>query len=371
MKVLSASARKILDSISKPTIEVEINGNRSSVPTGTSKSQYEAAQIPINQMLKKFESITKLAKKKNFNSIQDIVNFEEKLDPKKYGGNTILAFSYSLLKSLSNSKGKEVYQLLGKKKQPRPLFKVIEGGRHAKGPMIQEMLIIPKHKNFDKGVWESSEFFFRLGEVLEKKDPFFMNSRGMEGGWVTKLDDNQALDLLRQEIDEGGFNLDLGVDIASTSFYSKEYKGYDFHKYVFNQEEMIDYVRRIVRDNKLTYVEDPLEENDYEGFKKLTKKTRTMICGDDIFSTNVSRLRPVANSAIVKPNQIGSLGGTIKFIEALKKMKMTPVISHRSRETEDNILSHLCIGLGIPFMKIGLTSGERTAKVNELMRILK
>jgi enolase len=371
MKVLTASVRKVLDSLAKPTIEVEINGHRSSVPTGTSKSQYEVVQLPVKTMLARFRSMKAKTKKKNFYTFQDILDFESSLEPRHYGGNLILALSYSLLKSLSTTKGKEVYQFLGKKSVPRPVLKVIEGGRHANGPSIQEILVIPKSRDFERGVWEASELFFRLADLLEKKDKGFMNSRGMEGGWVTSLGDLQALDLVRQGIDSGGFHLDMGVDMAATSFYSDRMREYKIMERSFSREEMVDFVRQTIVDNKLVYVEDPLEEDDYEGFQELKERTRTMIVGDDIFSTNVKRLRPVANGAIVKPNQIGSLGGTIRFLNGLGKIRMTPIISHRSRETEDVILAHLAVGLGFPFIKIGLTSGERTAKVNELLRILK
>ncbi len=367
MKITSISARKILDSMARPTIEVEVNGCRASVPTGTSRSEYEAPQITIDLMLKRFNKLKKIAKSREFSGLNDIFLMEKDVDISYFGGNTLLALSLAILKALSSHNNKEVYEFLGKKSKPRPILKVIEGGKHADGPYIQEMLVIPR--KFD--LWEASEFFHAFSEVLEKKDRNFMHSRGMEGGWATSLADMEVLDMLRQEIDNGGYKLDIGLDIAATTFYSKRYMGYDFLGRIFSKGEMIDFVRQIIKENKIFYVEDPLEENDYDGFEEISRKTKALICGDDIFSTNIKRLRKVARAGIVKPNQVGSLFGMFDFLDGLKKMKMLPVFSHRSRETEDIILAHLAVGLGAPFIKIGLTSGERTAKLNELMRILK
>ncbi|MCD6404154.1 MAG: hypothetical protein J7L59_03150 [Nanoarchaeota archaeon] len=355
MHIEEVKLRKVLNSFAKPTLEVEVNGVFSSLPSGTSKSKHEIGDVDVDSVLRRFPAKSLIGRE--VNDLRDILEIEREF--LKYG-NAALALSLSLVKALAREEGKRPYELFGKKGRPIPLVKIVGGGKHARGPDIQEFLVFPKKRN-PKGIFLCSEFFHHVGKILREKKTLF--GRDLEGGWVTSLKDLEVLKLLREEIDKGGFKLELGVDIAASSFFDGKYRLMG----IKGREEMMKFVRSLMKDYDLKYVEDPLEEEDYDGFRELSKEG--FVCGDDIFATNPERLRPVARAAIVKPNQVGSLEKTIEFVEKVRELNMMPIISHRSQDTEDPILTHLAIGLGIPMMKIGISGGERTAKLNELLRV--
>lgn len=375
MRIEKAKARKILSSFGE-TVEVEINGEISSSPSGTSKSTYETFQV--SNLDKAVSFFNKKVSKKligfELNSIEQIEELENFLNEflNKIGGNLILATLMSSLKSLSSSKGIPLWKLFGNKLSiPSPLSKVVGGGMHAgtRGPEFQEFLVMTEGKN---SFFKNFEILVEVGKLLEKQDINFNFGRDLEGGWVTNLSIEEVLTILKKLSKKHKFK--IGVDIAANSLYDKGTGNYIYRDKTLSREEQIDYVLSLIKRYSLFYVEDPLYEDDFTGFAEITDNSKCLICGDDLLSTNAERLKKAieikaCNACIVKPNQICSISKLIEFVNMAKKYKLVPVISHRSRESNDNYLSHIATGLQIPIIKMGISGGERTSKLNEFIRM--
>ncbi|MCD6575771.1 MAG: hypothetical protein J7K73_01270 [Nanoarchaeota archaeon] len=383
MKIKNISARKILNSIANHTIEVAIETDKgvfkSSVPAGTSKGRHEVKEYVggVDAAVKNVNTkIKRSIKRYKINSLKDILAFEEKT--KKYGGNVTLAVTYSLLKALAAEKKVPVWKLFTKKKKlPMVLNKMIGGGKHAgeQSTTFQEFLVLQKLKDIKKNI----ELFHRIG-----KD-WGYSGRDLEGGWVIDVSDEKALEIIRRYDKTSK----IGVDIAASEFYKDGNYIYkrvsivrkdgkiSMPKLAKNTPEQIKFVEYLKEKFNIYYIEDPLHEDDFRGFAELTQRIGkdTLIVGDDLFVTDPERLKKgaklgAANACIVKPNQIGSLSKTIEFVNLAKKYKYTTIISHRSGETNDSILSDLAVGLQIPIMKIGISGGERISKINRLFEIM-
>ena len=376
------SARKIISSTVDFLLEVKIETKKgvfkSSAPKGTSKGKYEveeyvggidAAIKNVNGKIKRSLLRTKI------NSLQDILDYEEKT--KKFGGNVTLSVTYSLLRALAAEKKIPVWKLFTKKKKvPAVLNKMIGGGEHAgkNSPSFQEFLVLQKVEDIEKNM-----------ELYQKIRKDWGNyGRDLEGGWIIDVSDEKALKILRS-YDK---NMKIGVDIAASEFYKNGKYNYRNispiskggkimpPKKIKNQAEQISFVKRIQKDYDMFFIEDPLDEDDFVGFAELTKKIgkNSLIVGDDLFATCVERLKKgiklgACNAVIVKPNQIGSVSKTMEFVELAKKYKYETIISHRSGETNDDILADIAVGLQIPVMKIGIGGGERASKINRLLEI--
>ncbi|MEF8774871.1 MAG: enolase C-terminal domain-like protein, partial [Halobacteriales archaeon] len=194
------------------------------------------------------------------------------------------------------------------------------------------------------------------------------------------IDDAEAFEVVDQAVadvgDEFGFEIRFGLDVAGAELYDKEAGGYVYGDRVRDTDEQIEHVAGLIDEYDLVYVEDPLDENDFDGFARLTDRVgdRTRICGDDLFVTNVERLRRgiedgAGNSVLIKPNQIGTLSDAVDAVELATRNGFDVAVSHRSGETEDATIAHLAVATGAPFIKTGVVGGERTAKLNELIRI--
>ena len=269
---------------------------------------------------------------------------------------------------------------------PYPLGNVIGGGKHVRGrgPDVQEMLVLPVGAG---DVLEAIQANFlvhgKAGELLAEADPAFTGGRGDEGAWAPKLKTEEALEVLFKACEQAsgdlGFEVRLGLDVAASSLWDEEEGAYIYEREGAKRDrgEQIDFVLELIERFKLIYVEDPLMEEDFEGFSELTRKAKRygcLVCGDDLFVTSKARIERglglgAASAIIIKPNQVGTLSDTIDAVELAKKGGLVPVASHRSGESTDPYLAHLAVGLGCPVIKTGVLGGERVAKLNELLRI--
>ncbi len=380
MKIRSVKARKILNSRKQPTIEVTINGKYSAAaPSGASTGTNEIQAFPtqgINfavKFLNKLSHLDGIEIKK----FQDLEVIERLLPIIK--GNPMIALEFAILKAASKNK---IWKFLNPKakKIPMPLGNVIGGGAHIETkakPDIQEFLLLPKTRYF-KDAKIANEYVHKIiGKKLKTK------KLTDEGAWAPKMDTTSILNLLQKVVkkteEELGIKIGIGLDVAASEFFDGKryhYNNYsrDNRKVNLTKKGQIKFMEKIIKEYELVYVEDPFNENDFESFRILKQKTKTLICGDDLTTTNLQRLkraRKSINAIIIKPNQIGSLLKTKEAVDFAVKNKIIPVISHRSGETLDTTISHLAVAWNIPIIKCGIHGKEREAKLKELLKIEK
>jgi len=371
MKVLDLKATKVLNSKGDFVIQIEIKTKyglfKATAPKGTSKGKYEFPEFVggINSAIKKIKVIKNKIHHESFNDLSDVLSFE--YETKKYGSGICLPITFSLLKALAYHNETKVWKLFNPKKKamPKLLSKMIGGGAHEfnKGATFQEFLHLPKSKDLDKNIKENIEVYKK---IAKEEKPI---GRDLEGGWALKISDEQAFKILKKNASGK-----IGCDFAASNFYKN--KKYVYKNKKLSKQAQIKHILELKRKYNLYYLEDPLHEDDFEGFAELTDKLKkkALIVGDDLFVTNPERLKKgvelgACNACIVKPNQIGSLKETIEFVKLAKRYKYVPIISHRSGETNENILSDIAVGLEIPIMKIGIVGGERVSKINRLIEI--
>jgi len=407
MQLTSLSARKILNSRKEETIAVvaEAEGKKveASAPSGKSRGKHEIRAFSSRGIDFSISFINALGKKLveekvNFEKFEDLIEIEKFV--KKYdqtpdfsfvGGNSLFAVQSAVLKAMALSQEQELWKFLleDKKKRPvmpRPLGNCIGGGMHAKQPKkadYQEFLLLPKTKHFFDSYFINMQAYKMAKTLLKEKDKEWQGKLTDESAFATTLDNESILELLLEVIekikDKFGIHLDLGIDMASSSLMrGKIYKYKNFGskgEKTMTKEEQINYVAELCKKYSLLYVEDPLHEEDFDGFMRLRKKIPdALVCGDDLTTTNFERVHKAIkinaiNAIIVKPNQIGSLIETKKVVDLVKKYDIIPIISHRSGETMDNTIAHLAVGWQIPIIKAGILGKERLAKLNELLRI--
>ena len=392
--------RKILDSRGNPTVEVDIitwNGfGRAAAPSGASTGSREVVSFPeggVDQVISEVEDL--ISSELIGMATEDIEDIDDVLaeidgtdNMSAIGGNTTVAVSMAAAKAAAMSFGLPLYSFLGGNfvnEMPYPLGNMMNGGAHAgpNAPDIQEFLVVPVGANdMQEAVFANVAVHKRLKELISKKDSNFTGGKGDEGGWIPNITNDQALEIQSQACEEIGDELGIlirpGLDMASSEFWNDEKQ-----KYVYSQDnierdtgEQVEYVRDLIETYNMFYVEDPFDENDFEGFSNLTAKVgkKCRICGDDLFVTNSGILKEgidkkAANAIIIKPNQIGSLTETYKTVKLAKENNVMPVVSHRSGETCDETIAHLAVAFGAPMIKTGAIGGERIAKLNELIRI--
>lgn len=392
-------ARKIFDSRGSATIEIEVLSKKgfgqALAPSGASRGVHEAVPYPeggVDEAVKLVKNIIapKLISLKS-ESQEEVDSLLHKIDGtesfEKIGGNTAIAISLAAAKSFASSKGVSLFQHLSGRSThqlPHPLGNVLGGGKHAgkNAPDIQEFLALPvKVSSFVEGAFANTRVHAKVRELLEKADATFTGGKGDEGAWAPNLNNDKALEVVTTACerisDELGVEVRTGLDVASSSLWNEKDKAYVYEREGIkrNAGEQIDYVLNLIKTYKLVYVEDPLHEEDFKGFAEITKKTKScLICGDDLFTTNIARLKTgidlkAGNSIIIKPNQIGTLTDTLNTVKVAKSAGYVPIASHRSGETCDTYLAHLAVGFDCPIIKVGVVGGERIAKINELMRI--
>ena len=398
--------REILDSRGNPTVEAEVtlsNGvtGAAAVPSGASTGIFEALELRdndpkryggkgvrkavghINAEINKVLHGADAAKSREID--QTMITADGTKDKSNYGANAILAVSLAAARAAANAQGVPLYRFIGGSDAhtlPVPMMNVLNGGVHAANNIdVQEFMIMPVGApSFEEGLRQSTEVFHTLAKILKKDG--HNTAVGDEGGFAPNLKSaEEAIQYLLRAVEEAGYkpydDFMLAIDAASSEW--KAEKGYFLpkHKQSYTVDEMIAYWEDLVSRYPIASLEDPLDEEDWEGWQKLTKKLshKVQLVGDDLFVTNTQRLKKgidngSANSILIKLNQIGSLSETIDAVHMAQQAKFTSVISHRSGETCDTTIADLAVALNAGQIKTGAPSrGERVAKYNRLLRI--
>lgn len=377
MKIKSVRARKVLNSRKQQTIEITVNKKYSAAaPSGASKGEHEVQAYPSKGIKFAVEFINKFKELKGLRieRFEDLEKVERILPIIK--ANPMIALEFAILKAASNN---QVWKFLNPHADdvPMPLGNVVGGGAHVKGEKqdIQEFLLLPKTEHFKDAKFANEYTHKIIGEKLGIK------KLTDEGAWAPALDVVSILDLIQDVVEkvqeETGVKVSIGLDVAASGLFTG--KNYEYSKYSkkipkksLTREEQLSFMESLVKKYKLCYVEDPFQEDDFESFKELKDKTSTLVCGDDLTTTNIERLEKAKNcinAVIIKPNQIGSLIKTKEAVEFAIKNNIVPVISHRSGETTDATISHLAVAWDIPIIKCGIYGKERQAKLKELLKI--
>ncbi len=407
--IIDVKAREILDSRGNPTIEAEValaSGavGRAAVPSGASTGEHEAVELRDGDK-KRYGGKGVMKAVQNVNEIigvhvvgidatQQIVLDETLLEldgtpnKKNLGANAILSVSIATAKAASIVLGLPLYQYLGGVNAhllPVPMMNILNGGQHADNNLdIQEFMIVPVGaKSFREALRKGVEVFHALKKILSKNG--LITSVGDEGGFAPNLDSNaEALDYIMKAIKAAGCkpgkDILIALDAAASEFFNKA-----SGKYILKAEKrpeksvgaMIDYYGGLAKEYPIVSIEDGLAEDDWDGWQALTKKMgdKVQLVGDDLFVTNTKRLRTgiekkVANSILIKLNQIGTVTETLRAIELAKSAGYTSVISHRSGETEDSTIADIAVATNAGQIKTGSASrSDRIAKYNQLLRI--
>jgi enolase len=406
MKIERIHAREVLDSRGRPTVEVDVilkDGTlgRATVPSGASTGEHEAVELRDGGKRFLGRGVMKAVRNVNKTLAPRLKGLEakdqEKIDrrmidmdgtpeKKKLGANAILGVSLATARAQARSDGASFFRYLGGSRAnllPVPMLNLLNGGVHADNDIdVQEFMVIPLGmKRFSEALRAGAEIYETLKRVLSRRG--YSTSVGDEGGVAPRLrGSDEAMELLLEAITQAhyrpGSQVALGLDVAASEFYKNGlYVFRNPDKARRNSEEMVRIYQRWVRRYPIVSIEDPLSENDWEGWRLLTEALRdkVQVVGDDIFVTNKERLERgiqmgVANSVLIKVNQIGTLTETLETIALAKKSGYTTVISHRSGETEDTTIADLAVATHAGQIKAGAPCrGERTAKYNQLVRI--
>ena len=401
--IKSVHAREILDSRGNPTVEVEValddkTIGRAAVPSGASTGAFEAAELrdggsrylgkgvqtAVNNVNNK---IAPVVIGLNAQAQRDLdvkmIELDGSKNKSNLGANAILGVSLATARAVALSKNQSLFKYLGgqeAKTLPVPMMNILNGGAHADTNVdIQEFMIAPiGAENFKESIRWGAEIYHSLKSVLKKKG--LATSIGDEGGFAPNLESNRAaLDLILVAIESAGFKagsqIALAMDVAATEFFADG--KYKFEGKQLTSDQMIDYYSELVQSYPLVSIEDPLDEDDWSGWAKLTANLgeKIQIVGDDLFVTNPERLQrgidsKTANALLVKVNQIGSLTETIDAVNLAHKNNYKSMMSHRSGETEDTTIADLAVALNCGQIKTGAPArSERVAKYNQLLRI--
>lgn len=373
MLVKEIKARKVPDSRNEPTIEVTVNGQKASSPSGKSKGKHETPSyhLSLEWNIKAINSLKIPFDINYFNDLSKIESFLTKKfklkSPKDFGANALFALESAILKAIAKENKKQLWQVIAPnaKRMLIPLGNAIGGGLHSSmqkdAPEFQEFLLIPKAKTIRENVMILDNSYKRIKKLIKSK------SKNDEGAWRTSLSNEEILSVLSKLK-----KISIGVDIAASSFYKNNY--YHYKNKSLNRNAQISYINSLIKDYALYYIEDPLYEEDFKGFSSLIKSGSHLITGDDITATQISRLKKAIslnsiNAMIIKPNQNGSLIELKKIFEICKKNNIKTIISHRSGETLDSALADYAFGFQADFIKTGISTKWRKAKLKRLIEI--
>lgn len=405
----SIHARQILDSRGNPTVEVDVvteSGafGRAAVPSGASTGTHEAVELRDGDK-KRYVGKGVLKAVDNVNSkiasgVVGIDVFEQNLvdqimidldgtaNKSKLGANAILGTSLAVAKAAAMESGQSLFRYIGgvnANTLPVPMMNILNGGSHADNSIdFQEFMVMPvKAASFSEALRMGTEIFHTLKKVLH--DQGLSTNVGDEGGFAPNIKSNEeAIEVVLRAIEKAGFkpgvDVFIAMDAASSEFYDSKTKTYTFKKSdgkKLKSDEMVDYWAKWVKKYPIISIEDGMAEDDWDGWKKLTDKTgdKVQLVGDDLFVTNVEFLQKgidmgVANSILVKVNQIGTLTETINAVNLAKRNGYKSIMSHRSGETEDSTIADLAVALNTGQIKTGSASrSDRMAKYNQLLRI--
>ena len=412
LKIESVKALEVLDSRGNPTVQVEVITDGgfcgvAKVPSGASTGSFEAVELRDNDeecymgkgVKKAVENVNRMiAKKITGMNVYDQLKIDQKFididgtdNKEKLGANATLGVSFAVAKAAANSLGMTLYNYIGgvnAKKLPTPMMNILNGGKHSDNNISsQEFMIMPTSgKDFAENLQMGVETYHNLKKVLKSKG--YSVAVGDEGGFAPNLQsEEEALAVIVEAIKKAGYipgkDISIALDVASTEMYDEAKKigknGYLFWKTgIFKtSDEMIEYLEELVQKYPIVSIEDGLAEEDWSSWKKLTQKlsSKIQLVGDDLFVTNTDRLRKgiknkVANSILIKPNQIGTLTETLDAIEMAQKAGYTTVISHRSGETEDTTIADIAVAVNAGQIKTGAPCRtDRVAKYNRLLNI--
>ena len=408
-RILHTHARQILDSRGNPTVEAEVTTDdgfiaRAAVPSGASTGKYEAVELRDGDnnvylgkgVSKAVDNIkTTISKELKGVDVQDQSLIDNKMilldgtpDKSNLGANAILAVSLACAKAAAKVDGKELYHYIGGMnsiEMPIPMMNILNGGSHADNSIdFQEFMVMPIGANsFSEALQMGTEVFHHL--KAELKSQGYSTNVGDEGGFAPNIGSNeQAIEVVLSAIESAGYNpgedMYIAIDAAASEFYDSENDLYHLHQSTgdkLTSSEMVEYWVNWTKRYPILSVEDGLDEDDWDSWKDLTDQIgdHVQLVGDDLFVTNIDRLargvdNRIANSILIKPNQIGTLTETINAVKMAQNNSYTSIMSHRSGETEDSIIADLAVALNCGQIKTGSASrSDRTAKYNQLLRI--
>lgn len=412
MLIRDIFAREILDSRGNPTIEAEVLAGenivgRAAVPSGASTGKYEAVELRDQEERYGGKGVERAVENVNSCLAKAVIGmnvFDQKEidralckadgteNKSNLGANAILGVSMAAARAAAKGLNIPLYGYLGgvqAKKMPVPMMNILNGGVHADNPLdIQEFMIVPvRETSFRERLRICAEIYHMLRAVLKGKG--LQTGVGDEGGFAPELaDTKEALRTIRDAAERAGYRMGrdimIALDVAASELYIEEKGGYIFagegkkgEPVVRTTEEMISYYEELVEEFPIFSIEDPLDEEDWDGWKKLTKKigNRVQLVGDDLFVTNAQRLRKgielgAANAILIKVNQIGTLSETFETIKTAQEAGYNVIVSHRSGETEDTIIADIAVAFNTGQIKTGAPCrSERVAKYNRLLRI--
>lgn len=412
MLIRDIFAREILDSRGNPTIEAEVLAGenivgRAAVPSGASTGKYEAVELRDQEERYGGKGVERAVENLNSCLAKAVIGmnvFDQKEidralckadgteNKSNLGANAILGVSMAAARAAAKGLNIPLYRYLGgvqAKKMPVPMMNILNGGVHADNPLdIQEFMIVPvRETSFRERLRICAEIYHMLRAVLKGKG--LQTGVGDEGGFAPELaDTKEALRTIRDAAERAGYRMGrdimIALDVAASELYIEEKGGYIFagegkkgEPVVRTTEEMISYYEELVEEFPIFSIEDPLDEEDWDGWKKLTKKigNRVQLVGDDLFVTNAQRLRKgielgAANAILIKVNQIGTLSETFETIKTAQEAGYNVIVSHRSGETEDTIIADIAVAFNTGQIKTGAPCrSERVAKYNRLLRI--
>lgn len=412
MNIISVTSRAILDSRGHPTLETTVmldtgGWGIAAVPSGASTGSHEAFELRdqdlkryhglgVDQAIKQVSGpIAKAIKGKDVRQQAEIdqimIELDGTVNKSKLGANAILSVSLAIARANASLQKTPLYRQLQQtfdfpevnaKTLPRPMMNLINGGRHANnGLKIQEFMVVPSGPTMAERIERGVNTYLQLGDLLKKQN--LLTTVGDEGGYAPTLaDDEAALKILAEAVGQAGYSLpkDMGlaIDIAASEFYDQATERYAIDQASgLSAAGMTGWLGEWLDRYPLISVEDPLAEDDWQGWSELTEKFggQVMVVGDDVFVTNKSRLdrgieAKAANAILIKVNQIGTLTETMATIQRAQAAGYTVIISHRSGETNDSFISDLAVAVGAPFIKAGAPArGERVAKYNRLLAI--
>ena len=412
MLIRDIFAREILDSRGNPTIEAEVLAGenivgRAAVPSGASTGKYEAVELRDQEERYGGKGVERAVENVNSCLAKAVIGmnvFDQKEidralckadgteNKSNLGANAILGVSMAAARAAAKGLNIPLYRYLGgvqAKKMPVPMMNILNGGVHADNPLdIQEFMIVPvRETSFRERLRICAEIYHMLRAVLKGKG--LQTGVGDEGGFAPELADTKdALRTIRDAAERAGYRMGrdimIALDVAASELYIEEKGGYIFagegkkgEPVVRTTEEMISYYEELVEEFPIFSIEDPLDEGDWDGWKKLTKKigNRVQLVGDDLFVTNAQRLRKgielgAANAILIKVNQIGTLSETFETIKTAQEAGYNVIVSHRSGETEDTIIADIAVAFNTGQIKTGAPCrSERVAKYNRLLRI--
>ena len=408
-KVVKIHARQILDSRGNPTVEAEVyteNGimGRAAVPSGASTGKYEAVELRDGDkgiylgkgVLKAIQNIkTDINEELNGVDVSDQSTIDQKMidldgtsNKANLGANAMLAVSLATAKAAALESEQSLFNYVGgvnAKELPIPMMNILNGGSHADNSIdFQEFMVMPiGATSFSEGLKMGTEVFHHLKEELKSQG--HSTNVGDEGGFAPNLGSNEeAIEIVLKSIESAGYrageDMYIAMDAAASEFYNAKENVYHFHQSTgdkLNPSEMVDYWADWTKKYPILSIEDGLDEDDWDAWKNLTLKIgdKVQLVGDDLFVTNVERLKRgiengTANSILIKVNQIGTLTETINAVQMAQKNSYTSVMSHRSGETEDTTIADLAVALNCGQIKTGSASrSDRMAKYNQLLRI--